>query len=127
MGTQLDIQPISHWLPKIDNPLLISGPCSLESEEQAMATARELAKDKRVFVYRGGIWKPRTRPGSFEGMGSIALEWLKTVKEETGLMTGTEVANAQHVEECLKAGVDVLWIGARSTASPLSYRRLLTF
>ena len=118
MGTQLDIQPISHWLPKIDNPLLISGPCSLESEEQAMATARELAKDKRVFVYRGGIWKPRTRPGSFEGMGSIALEWLKTVKEETGLMTGTEVANAQHVEECLKAGVDVLWIGARSTASP---------
>jgi chorismate mutase len=83
-----------------------------------MATARELALDKRVFVYRGGIWKPRTRPGSFEGMGSIALEWLKTVKQETGLLTGTEVANAQHVEECLKAGVDVLWIGARSTASP---------
>ena len=118
MGTKLDINPIKHWLPKIDNPLLISGPCSLESEEQTMATARELAKDKRVFVYRGGIWKPRTRPGSFEGMGSIALEWLKQVKEETGLMVGTEVANAQHVEECLKAGVDVLWIGARSTASP---------
>ena len=118
MGSQLDIQPISHWLPKIDNPLLISGPCSLESEEQTMATARELAKDKRVFVYRGGIWKPRTRPGSFEGMGSIALEWLKQVKQETGLMIGTEVANAQHVEECLKAGVDVMWIGARSTASP---------
>lgn len=118
MGSQLDIQPISHWLPKIDNPLLISGPCSLESEEQTMATARELAKDKRVFVYRGGIWKPRTRPGSFEGMGSIALEWLKRVKEETGLLIGTEVANAQHVEECLKAGVDVMWIGARSTASP---------
>jgi len=118
MGSQLDIQPISHWLPNIDNPLLISGPCSLESEEQTMATARELAKDKRVFVYRGGIWKPRTRPGSFEGMGSIALEWLKRVKEETGLLIGTEVANAQHVEECLKAGVDVMWIGARSTASP---------
>jgi len=118
MGTQLDIQPISHWLPNIDNPLLISGPCSLESEEQTMATARELAKDKRVFVYRGGIWKPRTRPGSFEGMGSIALEWLKRAKEETGLLIGTEVANAQHVEECLKAGVDVMWIGARSTASP---------
>jgi chorismate mutase len=118
MGKQLDIQPISHWLPNIDNPLLISGPCSLESEEQTMATARELAKDKRVFVYRGGIWKPRTRPGSFEGMGSIALEWLKRVKEETGLLIGTEVANAQHVEECLKAGVDVMWIGARSTASP---------
>ena len=118
MGSQLDIQPISHWLPNIDNPLLISGPCSLESEEQTMATARELAKDKRVFVYRGGIWKPRTRPGSFEGMGSIALEWLKRVKEETGLLIGTEVANAQHVEECLKAGVDIMWIGARSTASP---------
>jgi len=118
MASQLDIKPIIHWLPKIDNPLLISGPCSLESEEQTMATAMELAKDKRVFVYRGGIWKPRTRPGSFEGMGSVALQWLKRVKEETGLLTGTEVANAQHVDECLNAGVDVLWIGARSTASP---------
>ncbi len=118
MVTNLKVMPISHWLPKIDNPLLISGPCSLESEEQALATARELAKDKRVFVYRGGIWKPRTRPGMFEGVGSIGLEWMKLVKQETGLLTGTEVANAQHVEECLKAGIDVMWIGARSTASP---------
>jgi chorismate mutase len=118
MVANLKVMPISHWLPKIDNPLLISGPCSLESEEQALTTARELAKDKRVFVYRGGIWKPRTRPGMFEGVGSIGLEWLKLVKQETGLLTGTEVANAQHVEECLKAGVDVMWIGARSTASP---------
>ncbi len=118
MVANLKVMPISHWLPKIDNPLLISGPCSLESEEQALSTARELAKDKRVFVYRGGIWKPRTRPGMFEGVGSIGLEWLKLVKQETGLLTGTEVANAQHVEECLKAGVDVMWIGARSTASP---------
>jgi len=118
MVTDLKVMPISHWLPKIDNPLLISGPCSLESEEQALSTARELAKDKRVFIYRGGIWKPRTRPGMFEGVGSIGLEWLKLVKQETGLLTGTEVANAQHVEECLKAGVDVMWIGARSTASP---------
>jgi chorismate mutase len=118
MVANLKVMPISHWLPKIDNPLLISGPCSLESEEQALSTARELAKDKRVFIYRGGIWKPRTRPGMFEGVGSIGLEWLKLVKQETGLMTGTEVANAQHVEECLKAGVDVMWIGARSTASP---------
>jgi chorismate mutase len=118
MVTNLKVMPISHWLPTIDNPLLISGPCSLESEEQALATARELAKDKRVFVYRGGVWKPRTRPGMFEGVGSIGLEWLKLVKQETGLLTGTEVANAQHVEECLKAGVDVMWIGARSTASP---------
>lgn len=118
MVTNLKVMPISHWLPKIDNPLLISGPCSLESEEQALSTARELAKDKRVFIYRGGIWKPRTRPGMFEGVGSIGLEWLKLVKQETGLLTGTEVANAQHVEECLKAGIDVMWIGARSTASP---------
>lgn len=118
MVADLKISPIEHWLPKIDNPLLISGPCSLESEEQALATARELAKDKRVFVYRGGVWKPRTRPGMFEGVGSIGLEWLKKVKEETGLLVGTEVANAQHVEECLKAGIDVMWIGARSTASP---------
>ena len=118
MVTNLKVMPISHWLPKIDNPLLISGPCSLESEEQALSTARELAKDKRVFIYRGGIWKPRTRPGMFEGVGSIGLEWLKLVKQETGLLTGTEVANAQHVEECLKAGVDVMWIGVRSTASP---------
>ena len=91
MVTNLKVMPINHWLPKIDNPLLISGPCSLESEEQALSTARELAKDKRVFVYRGGIWKPRTRPGMFEGVGSIGLEWLKLVKQETGLMTGTEV------------------------------------
>jgi chorismate mutase len=124
MRTKLDIQPIKNWLPNIDNPLLISGPCSLESEEQTMATARELAKDKRVFVYRGGIWKPRTRPGSFEGMGSVALEWLSNVKKETGLLTGTEVANVQHVEECLKSGVDVLWIGARSTASPFTVQEI---
>jgi chorismate mutase len=83
-----------------------------------METARLLAKDKRVFVFRGGVWKPRTRPGSFEGVGSIGLKWLQQVKEETGLPVGTEVANAQHTEEALKAGLDVLWIGARSTASP---------
>ncbi|WP_347839614.1 chorismate mutase [uncultured Draconibacterium sp.] len=118
MTLKLDINPIKAWLPNMDNPLLISGPCSLETEEQTMETARLLAKDKRVFVFRGGVWKPRTRPGSFEGVGSIGLKWLQQVKEETGLPVGTEVANAQHTEECLKAGLDVLWIGARSTASP---------
>ncbi len=118
MTLKLDINPIKAWLPKIDNPLLISGPCSLETEHQALDTARLLAKDKRVFVYRGGVWKPRTRPGSFEGVGSIGLTWLQKVKEETGLPVGTEVANAQHTEEALKAGLDVIWIGARSTASP---------
>jgi chorismate mutase len=118
MTLKLDINPIKTWLPKLDNPLLISGPCSLETEKQALDTARLLAKDKRVFVYRGGVWKPRTRPGMFEGVGSIGLKWLQLVKQETGLPVGTEVANAQHTEEAMKAGLDVLWIGARSTASP---------
>ncbi len=118
MTLKLDINPIKTWLPTIDNPLLIAGPCSLETEKQVMDTARLLVKDKRVFIYRGGVWKPRTRPGSFEGVGSIGLKWLQMVRQETGLMVGTEVANAQHTEEALKAGLDVLWIGARSTASP---------
>lgn len=118
MTLKLEINPIKEWLPNIDNPLLISGPCSLETEEQTLETAKMLAKDPRVFVFRGGVWKPRTRPGSFEGVGSIGLKWLQQVKEETGLPVGTEVANAQHTEEALKAGLDVLWIGARSTASP---------
>jgi len=118
MGLQIEINPIKHWLPQINNPLIIAGPCSLETEEQAMDTAKQLAKDHRVFVYRGGVWKPRTRPGSFEGIGSIGLKWLQMVREETGMPVGTEIANAQHAEEALKAGLDVLWIGARSTASP---------
>ncbi|NQU88583.1 MAG: bifunctional 3-deoxy-7-phosphoheptulonate synthase/chorismate mutase type II [Mariniphaga sp.] len=118
MVTELNINPIKKWLPQINNPLLIAGPCSLESEEQVISTAKLLAADPRIFVFRGGVWKPRTRPGSFEGVGSIGLNWLRMVKEETGLRVGTEVANAQHTEEALKAGIDVLWVGARSTASP---------
>ncbi|NCB07617.1 MAG: 3-deoxy-7-phosphoheptulonate synthase, partial [Bacteroidia bacterium] len=112
MTTKLEINPIKKWLPHINNPLLIAGPCSLETEKQALDTARLLANDHRVFVYRGGVWKPRTRPGSFEGVGSIGLKWLQLVKQETGLPVGTEVGNAQHTEEALKAGIDVLWIGA---------------
>ncbi|MDX9909188.1 MAG: chorismate mutase [Mariniphaga sp.] len=118
MSTQLEINPIKEWLPHINNPLLIAGPCSLETEKQAIETAKLLAKDPRVFVYRGGVWKPRTRPGSFEGVGSVGLKWMQRIKQETGLYVGTEVANAQHTEEAMKAGVDVIWIGARSTASP---------
>ncbi|MFV0344848.1 MAG: chorismate mutase [Bacteroidales bacterium] len=118
MTLELDLLPISAWLPDTEYPLLIAGPCSLENEEQVINTARELEKDRRVHVFRGGVWKPRTRPGCFEGMGSIALEWLKLVKRETRLMVGTEVANAAHTEEALNAGLDVLWIGARSTSSP---------
>jgi chorismate mutase len=118
MATSLTIRPIKEWLPQINNPLLIAGPCSLETEEQTLSTARLLAKDHRVFLFRGGIWKPRTRPGCFEGVGSPGLKWLKRVKEETGLPVCTEVANTQHTEKALKAGIDALWIGARSTASP---------
>lgn len=118
MGIELDILPISSWLKDTTNPLLIAGPCSLETEEQAMNTAKQLVKDNRVSVFRGGVWKPRTRPGTFEGVGTVGLEWLKNIKAETGLPVGTEVANAAHTEEALKAGVDVIWIGARSTGSP---------
>ncbi|MEN6452992.1 MAG: 3-deoxy-7-phosphoheptulonate synthase, partial [Prolixibacteraceae bacterium] len=118
MGIELDIRPIKAWLPKLNNPLLIAGPCSLETEEQTLETARLLAKDPRVFIFRGGIWKPRTRPGMFEGIGSVGLKWLQQVKKETGLPVGTEVANAQHTEEAMKADLDVIWVGARSTASP---------
>jgi chorismate mutase len=124
MTAQLTINPIKEWLPQINNPLLIAGPCSLESEEQAISTAKLLASDHRVFIYRGGIWKPRTRPGMFEGVGSIGLKWLQTVKKETGLLVSTEVANAQHTEEALKAGIDVVWIGARSTASPFTVQEI---
>lgn len=124
MTIQLTINPIKEWLPQINNPLLIAGPCSLESEEQVMKTAKLLASDHRVFIYRGGVWKPRTRPGSFEGVGSIGLKWLQEVKKETGLLVSTEVANAQHTEESLNAGIDVLWIGARSTASPFTVQEI---
>lgn len=124
MEIKLDIQPIKSWLPKIDNPLLIAGPCSLETEEQTLSTARQLVNDHRVQIFRGGVWKPRTRPGCFEGIGKIGLEWLKKVKKETGLMVGTEVANAKHTELALEAGLDVLWIGARSTASPFTVQEI---
>jgi len=97
-------------------PLIIAGPCSAESQEQLLTTAQGL-KDKATF-FRAGVWKPRTRPNSFEGVGEKALEWLKVVKQETALKVATEVANAQHVEACLKAGIDVLWLGARTTVNP---------
>lgn len=101
----------------LDHPLVIAGPCSAETEEQVLKIAHEL-KDTDVSVYRAGIWKPRTRPGMFEGVGAIGLKWLAKVKEETGLMIATEVANANHVKLALDYDVDVLWIGARSTVSP---------
>ncbi len=103
---------------------MIAGPCSAESEEQVLATATKLKADGRVQALRAGVWKPRTRPGSFEGAGDVALAWLKRAKEETGLLVMTEVATPQHVEACLKAGIDMLWIGARTTPNPFSVQAI---
>lgn len=115
---ELDLQPLN--LPS-DNerPFVIAGPCSAETEEQVMTTARQL-KDKGCHIFRAGVWKPRTKPGGFEGLGEVALPWLKQVKEETGMLVSTEVAKPQHVELCLKYGVDILWIGARTAANPFA-------
>lgn len=107
------------WLDdlKLDHPLVIAGPCSAETEDQVLKIAHEL-KDTDVSYYRAGIWKPRTRPGNFEGVGALGLKWLQRVKEETGMKTATEVANRNHVELALAHDIDLLWIGARSTVSP---------
>jgi chorismate mutase len=107
------------WLAdfKLNHPLVIAGPCSAETEDQVLKIAHDL-KDTDVSIYRAGIWKPRTRPGMFEGVGAIGLKWLDKVKKETGLLTATEVANASHVKLALEYDIDVLWIGARSTVSP---------
>ena len=107
------------WLDDmgLDHPLVIAGPCSAETEEQVLRIAHEL-KDTDVNYYRAGIWKPRTRPGMFEGVGALGLNWLKKVKAETGMKTCTEVANAAHVKLAMDNDVDLLWIGARSTVSP---------
>ena len=108
----------------ISRPLIIAGPCSAESEEQVLSTARELKKYNIAQVFRSGVWKPRTRPGSFEGVGEKALSWLQKVKEETGLKTTVEVAYPEHVELCLRYGIDMVWIGARTTANPFSVEDL---
>lgn len=110
---------LGNWLQamQLPHPLVIAGPCSAETEEQLLKTARAL-KETDTTVLRAGIWKPRTRPGNFEGVGALGLKWLQTAKQETGLMTATEVANAHHVDLALKHDVDILWIGARTTVSP---------
>ncbi len=110
---------LRNWLDKmaLSHPLVIAGPCSAETEAQVLQIAHEL-KDTDVNYYRAGIWKPRTRPGNFEGVGAIGLKWLQQVKKETGLKTATEVANRAHVDLALEHDIDLLWIGARSTVSP---------
>ena len=118
MSNELNIIPGTEWgcftLPRT---MCIAGPCSAESEEQVMETARGLAAFG-IHVFRAGIWKPRTHPGSFEGIGTQGLKWLKRVKQELGMWTCTEVASEKHVLECIKYGVDMVWIGARTSANP---------
>ena len=116
---ELNLEPLN--LPGVENkrPLVIAGPCSAETEEQVMETALQLAKNG-VKIFRAGVWKPRTKPGGFEGHGAIALPWMKRVKEETGMLVTTEVATAKHVEQALEAGIDILWIGARTRANPFA-------
>ncbi|ARV09348.1 3-deoxy-7-phosphoheptulonate synthase [Winogradskyella sp. PC-19] len=110
---------LRNWLDAfgLDHPLVIAGPCSAETEEQVLKIAHQL-KDSDATVFRAGIWKPRTRPGNFEGVGALGLKWMQRAKEETGLLTTTEVANANHVDLALKHDIDILWIGARTTVSP---------
>ena len=124
MKLDLTITPIKDWFPEYTKPLLIAGPCSAESEKQMLDTAKQIAAEFPNSIFRAGIWKPRTRPNTFEGIGNIGLKWLQTVKQETGLLTSTEVATAAHVELCLKHGVDILWIGARTTVNPFSVQEI---
>ena len=120
---ELELEPLGLPGMELRRPFVIAGPCSAETEEQVMQTARELA-DKGIRIFRAGIWKPRTKPGCFEGVGVQGLAWLKEVRSETGMLVATEVATAKHVYECLKAGVDVLWIGARTTANPFAMQEI---
>ncbi len=110
---------LRNWLNamELSHPLVIAGPCSAETEEQVLKIAHQL-KDTDATVLRAGIWKPRTRPGNFEGVGVKGLKWLQRAKEETGMLITTEVANANHVEEAMKHDIDIFWIGARTTVSP---------
>ena len=113
------------WLDDfhLPHPLVIAGPCSAETENQVLQIAREL-QDSKVSIYRAGIWKPRTRPGGFEGVGEIGLKWLQKAKAETGLMMAVEVATAAHVKLALEHDIDVLWIGARTTVNPFAVQEI---
>ena len=121
---ELELQPLG--LSGIDlekRPLVMAGPCSAETEEQVLDTARQLAS-YGVRIFRAGIWKPRTKPGGFEGVGEVGLPWLTRVREELGMLVTTEVATAHHVEAVLAAGVDMLWIGARTMANPFAVQEI---
>lgn len=118
MAQKLDLVPVQEWGFFTDpRPMVIAGPCSAESEEQVMETAKGLS-DRGIHVFRAGIWKPRTHPNNFEGVGAPGLKWMQRVKKELGMKICTEVASEKHIFDCIKAGVDMVWIGARTTANP---------
>jgi chorismate mutase len=119
MVVDVELEPLTFEGDVFTKPIFIAGPCSAETEEQVMNTAIPLA-EMGIRIFRAGIWKPRTRPNAFEGVGSEGLKWLQRVKRETGLKVATEVANVRHVYEALKYGVDILWIGARTSANPFA-------
>lgn len=120
----LTIASLNNWITVDQEPLIIAGPCGAETEEQVLQTAALLAAIPSIKVFRAGIWKPRTRPNAFEGVGEKGLDWLKHVQKRFGLKTAVEVANAQHTELALKHGVDILWIGARTTGNPFSVQEI---
>ena len=113
-----------NWMNNGKRPVLIAGPCSAETEEQVIQTATRLFRTGKVDILRAGIWKPRTRPGAFEGIGTKGLPWLQKAKELTGLPIAVEVAKASHVELCLEFGIDMLWIGARTTVNPFAVQEV---
>ena len=119
---ELDLKPLGLPCDK-ERPFVIAGPCSAETEEQVMTTAKQLAS-KGCHIFRAGVWKPRTKPGGFEGNVEAALPWMKRVKEETGMLITTEVATPEHVEQALKYDIDILWVGARTTANPFAMQAL---
>lgn len=124
MGTDIKIASLSNWIFTNEKPLVIAGPCSAESEEQLLRTAHEIAKIPQVQVFRSGIWKPRTRPGEFEGVGDKGLKWLQKVKLETGLKVAIEVAKPEHVEKALAHQIDIIWLGARTVVNPFSVQEI---
>jgi len=124
LSPKLKILPLKEWIDTKSLPLVVAGPCSAESEDQLMDTARQLASVRQVNILRAGIWKPRTRPGDFDGVGEQGLKWLQQVKKETGLLTTVEVADSRHVELALKYGVDILWVGARTVVNPFSVQAI---
>lgn len=124
MSTSAAHNALNAWLGNTTHPVVVAGPCSAESEEQVHTVAQAIAQNPNVRIMRSGIWKPRTRPGSFEGMGNQALPWLAAAAKQNGLLSTCEVATAEHVEAALKAGISVLWIGARTTVNPFSVQEI---